>query len=237
MTNEHTGGIPVCVRSSRPPATTPSPKAPRRAIRAGAIGTLLCMASFLALPARVRAKDKTAKTYTIPTPTKPDFTQLDWLIGDWAGKTQGKDSSGDVHFSAAYQFDKRFMVLREEVSLPATNDAPATKESWMGILSGTGEEGRYELRAYSSTGFVTRYAVTIDEGGLYFNQQGGEDPPPGWLFRRVFEHTNPTEFTETVRVAPPDRPFFDYYSVKLTRAAAPAKSTTPTAPPPKPSNK
>ena len=216
MTNKPTWSIPI--RPYR--LKTPS----RRRV---AILTALCLAGLAGVPAPAGAKEKPAKTYTIPTPPKPDFAQLDWLIGDWSGKTQGRNAQGDVHFSAAYQFDKRFMVLREEVSLPATSNAPATNESWMGILTGAGQDGRYEFNLYSSTGFVMRYAVTIDEGGLYFNQRGGEDPPPGWLFRRVFEHTNPTEFTETVRVAPPNQAFFDYYSAKLTRTAAPpAKSAT-----------
>ncbi|HEV2493687.1 MAG TPA: hypothetical protein VG204_11535 [Terriglobia bacterium] len=222
MTNEQTWSIPVRIRRSKTSA--------RRAFRPAAIVGLLCLTGAVALPGWTDAKEKPTRTYTIPTPPKPDFAQLDWLIGDWTGKTQGKDAQGDVHFSAAYEFDKLFMVLHEEVALPATNNAPATKESWMGILTGAGRDGHYELQVYSSTGFVTRYAVTIDEGGLYFNQQGGEDPPSGWLFRRVFEHTNPTEFVETVRVAPPDQAFFDYYSAKLTRAAAPAKSAAPAKP-------
>jgi hypothetical protein len=204
----------------------------RREHRRSAFAALLCLSGLFALPGWLRAKEKPTRTYTIQVPPKPDFGQLDWLIGDWSGKTLGKGAQGDVHFSAAYEFDKRFMVLREDVSLPATNTAPATKESWMGILTGSSSSGSYKLRAYSSTGFVTHYAVTVDAGGLYFNEQGGEDAPPGWLFRRVFEHTNPAEFVETVRVAPPDQPFFDYYSAKLTRVTAPSQTATPPAQPP-----
>ncbi len=194
---------------------------------------LLCLSSSVGLPTLLRAKDKPEKstTYTIPVPAKPDFSEFDWLVGEWAGKTTGRDPQGEVRFSAAYELDKRFMVLREERSFLATKTTPAAQESWMGILAGRRSDANYVLRVYSSTGFVTRYGVTVDGGVIYLNQQGGEEPPSGWLFRRVFERTNPGDLIETVRAAPPDRPFFDYYTAKLARVPA----TKPAAPPAKPS--
>jgi len=200
------------------PGQVPASLDRRRRLRPLCLAFLL-LSSTGALETLLRAKEKTAKstTYTIRVPPKPDFSELDWLVGEWTGKTSGKDPRGEVHFSAAYDLDKRFMILREESSLPATKTSAETKESWMGILAGRGPDGNYMLRVYSSTGFVTRYGVTVDGGTVYLNQQGGEATPPGWLFRRVFERNNPTELTETVRVAPPDTAFFDYYTAKLTR--------------------
>jgi hypothetical protein len=189
---------------------------------------LLCLSSSAGLAALLQAKEKPPTTYTIAVPPKPDFSDLDWLIGEWTGKTEGRDSAGQVHFSAAYEFDKRLLILREEIAFPATKTTPATKESWMGVLTGRGSDGSFVMRSYSSTGFITRFGVTVDGGLVSFNQQGGEQSPPGWLFRRIFEHTNPAVFVETVRVAPPERPFFDYYSAKLTRIAPAA---TPASPP------
>jgi len=154
-------------------------------------------------------------------PPKPDFSALDWLVGEWTGVTVGKDPAGQVHFSAAYDLENRYMVLRENVALPPTKTAPATKESWIGILAARSPKGGgFVLRVFSSTGFVTRYGVSVDEDQIYLNFEGGEEPPPGWLFRRVFEREDDSELSETVRVAPPDKPFFDYYTAKLTRVTS-----------------
>jgi len=224
-------------------ATRPGPRRTQRLGHAGraAVSTLAAVSVLLGLGLALGAKDKPA-TYTITAPPRPDFSGLDWLVGEWTGKTAGKDakSQGDLHLTAAYEFDKRFMVLREEISLPATKTAPAVKESWMGILTGRRADGSFVMQVYSSTGFVTTYAVTLDSGAVYFNQQGGDQPPAGWLFRRVLEHTNPAEMSETVRVAPPDEPFFDYYTARLTRtpagggspAAAPAAAASAKTPQP-----
>jgi len=185
----------------------------------------------------LQSKEKPPATYSITLPPEPDFSAVDWLVGEWTGKTAGKDPPGEVRLTAAYDLGRRFMVLREDVALPPTKAAPAARESWMAIL-GPRPSGRgFAMRAYSSTGFVTLYDVTVRGDEIYFNQEGGEQPPPGWLFRRVLERVNDTELSETVRVAPPDKPFFDYYTARLTRVTArkeaPAGSSpqTPERPP------
>lgn len=87
----------------------------------------------------------------------------------------------------------------------------------MGILGASRGDGGFVLRTFSSTGFITRYRVTAEGPEIRFNPEGGERPPPGWLFRRVIQRTGVGEMTETVQVAPPAKPFFDYYSAKLSR--------------------
>lgn len=218
-----------------------APRRPERPRAALLLSPLLCASMLFALCLALPGKDKPA-TFTIAIPPKPDFSDLDWLVGEWTGKTAGKNAQGDVHLSAAYEFDKRFLILREETSLPATKNAPAVKESWMGILTRPSPGGSFAMQVYSSTGFVTTYGVTLEGGKVYLNQQGGEDPPAGWLFRRVLERTDPGSLNETVRVAPPDQPFFDYYTARLSRVsgAGPTASVPlakPAAPSAKPSQK
>lgn len=199
---------------------------------------LPALGALLAVCISLPAKDKPPATFTITIPPRPDFSDLDWLVGDWSGKTAGKDAPGDVHLSVAYDLDKRFLILREETSLPATNTAPAVKESWMGILTRLRPDASFTMEVYSSTGFVTTYGVTVEGGAVYLNQQGGERPPAGWLFRRVFDHTDPNSLSETVRAAPPDQPFFDYYTARLARVAGAAKAAAdPIAKPAAPSAK
>jgi len=167
-----------------------------------------------------QSKEKPPASYSITLPPEPDFSAVDWLVGEWTGKTAGKDPQGEVRLTAAYDLGRRFMILREDVALPPTKTAPATRESWMAILEPRPSGQGFAMRAYSSTGFITRYDVALTAGEIYFNQGGGEQPPPGWLFRRLLERVNDTEFSETVRVAPPDKPFFDYYTARLTRVMA-----------------
>jgi hypothetical protein len=86
------------------------------------------------------------------------------------------------------------------------------------------------LRTFSSTGFITRYRVTVEGAETHINPEGGESPPPGWLFRTVIKRTDPQELVETVQAAPPNKSFFDYYTAKLIRIRAEEKAKTPPNP-------
>ena len=172
------------------------------------------------------ARQKNPTIYTIPLPPKPDFSSLQWLIGDWSGKTAVKKLAGDVHLSVAYTLQQRFLKIQGDVSLPATKTAPATHESWVGMLSQGSSPGAFTLRLFTSNGFMTRYQVTVTGSQVLFNPQGGPLPPQGWLFRWVFAQVGPDACTEAVDVAPPGKSFFSYYSANLSRIAA-ANSAVP----------
>jgi hypothetical protein len=189
----------------------------------------LCLMSSAALA----APKKPPKTYSIPLPPKVDFSAIHWLIGDWSGKTTQKGPSGEVHLSVAYDLDKRFMFFREKISLAATDSTPAVDESWFGIMSGRDSPNEFTLCVYSSTGFITRYRVTVQQADIRFLPEGGEEPPPGWLFRREMQRLDTGELSEAVEAAPPDGSFFSYYSAKLTRQTA-APAAAPSAPSPEP---
>jgi hypothetical protein len=168
----------------------------------------------------LHAKEKPT-TYVIPLPPSPDFSQVDWLVGDWSGKTTTRDPAGEIHFNASYDLGKRVMVLRETVSLPAKETVPAVNETWMGILSDARPAPGFVLRIYSSTGFVSRIRVTVEAAEIHFNPEGGDQPPPGWLFRRVLSRIDADQFSESVQAAPPQKAFFDYYTAKFTRTKPP----------------
>jgi hypothetical protein len=180
-------------------------------------------------PLPIRAAQKAPRTYTIPTPPPADYSKLQWLIGNWSGTTVGKGTKGKIFLSASYALGKRLMILREQVSLPASKAAPATEETFMGILSGTASHADYDLVLYSSNGFVSLYQVSVDPEKLVFNPQGGLAPPPGWLFRLSIRRTNRDQCLETVDVAPPGQSFFNYYTADLrhTKAGAAGDSATP----------
>lgn len=190
---------------------------------------LLCSALVLMLGSSfLGAKEKQPTTYSVPLPPKPDFSPLDWLVGEWTGATTGKGPQGVVHFSASYDLDQRFMILREEVSFPATDTVSASKETSMGVLSG-GRGSSFMLRCFSTTGFMTSYRLSISGTEISLTQEGGDNPPPGWLFRRLIQHPDPLQLIETVQVAPSNRPFFEYYTAKLTRVVVP-EHTLPVSP-------
>ena len=189
----------------------------------GALLVILCGACGLMLPGLASplvAKEKPT-TYVIPLPPAPDFSQVDWLIGDWSGKTTTRDPQGEIHFSAAYDLAKHVIVLRETVSLPAKETVPAVNETWMGVLSDARPSPGFVLTVYSSTGFVSRIRVSVEGAEIHFNPEGGDQPPPGWLFRRVLSRTDADQFTESVQAAPPQKAFFDYYTAKFTRSKPP----------------
>lgn len=186
---------------------------------------LLWMLGAVAAP----AKDKTPLTYRIPLPPRADFGSLDWLIGEWTGKTGGRSPQGEIRLTVSYDLDKRFLIFREETALAATPTVPATNESWLGILGPDPAGKGFLLRAFSNTGFITRYRVTVEQGSVSFNPEGGDEPPPGWLFRRTLQRVDVGELSETVQVAPPGKPFFDYCTAKLTRASPSSPEAAPAA--------
>lgn len=187
---------------------------------------LFCLAGTAPLP----AKEKPPVIHRIPLPPQPDYGALDWLVGEWSGKTTDGSPQGEVHLAISYDLEKRFMVFREHVQLAATASVPETNETWMGILSPDPSGAGFRLRVFSDTGFITRYRLTVEDGSVFLSPEGGEEPPPGWLFRRTLKRTNVGELTEAVQVAPPNKAFFDYYQAKLTRTAPSAPASAPSAP-------
>ena len=182
--------------------------------------TLACLAGAVCLV----AKEKPPIIYQIPLPPKPDFSDVDWLVGEWAGSTTDRSAPGEIRLSVSYELDRQVMLLRGEASFQANKTSPAMKESWIGILTSDRGAVGFLLRTFSSTGFITRYRVTVDGPETHINPEGGEQPPPGWLFRTVIKRTDPQEFIETVQASPPNRSFFDYYTAKLSRVAAEEKA-------------
>jgi hypothetical protein len=194
-------------------------KAPRSARVRTLILALICALFCATLTAKV----KPPVQYQIPIPAVPDFSALDWLQGRWTGKTIPPSPPGDVQLTASPDLEKHFLVLRGEVSLTATATVPATRESWMGIVSAEGTN--IILRVFSSTGFITRYRLIIQGAELHLNPEGGDAPPPGWLFRRIWSRSGADEFTETVQAAPPGKAFFNYYTAKFSRVPPPPKTS------------
>ena len=192
--------------------------------RSWARALILALACALS-GATAAAKDKPPVQYQIPLPAAPDYSGLDWLLGEWAGRTVDSSPAGEVRLSVTPDLEKHFLIFRGEVSLAATQTVPATKESWMGILSANPGGPGFTLQVFSSTGFITRYRVTVDGPQVRLNPEGGDRPPPDWLFRRVLERTGPGEFTDAVQAAPPAKPFFDYYTAKLTRVPSSQKTS------------
>jgi hypothetical protein len=180
---------------------------------------------FLA-PAVLAAGDKHPSTYRIPLPPKPDFSSIEWMIGNWTGRMDRHSPQGEIHLSVAYDLDQRVMVFKEKVSLEATGEIPANNESSIGILSRAPSGDSFLLQVFASTGFVSLYRVTVEGPEIDFTPEGGSQTPPGWLSRRIIQRGDVDGFTETVQMAPPLKPFFDYYSAAFTREPAPQKPGT-----------
>jgi hypothetical protein len=187
------------------------------------------LATFVTLvllaPALLAAGEKHPSTYRIPLPPKPDFSSIEWMIGNWTGQMDKQSPLGEIHLSVSFDLDQRVMVFREKVSLAATGEIPANNESSIGILSRAPSGDSFLLQVFASTGFISQYRVTVAGSEIDFTPDGGPRPLPGWLSRRIIQRGDVDGFTETVQLAPPLKPFFDYYTAAFTRESPPEKST------------
>lgn len=179
---------------------------------------------FFLGPAALFGKDKNPQTYRILQPPEPDFTSIEWMLGEWTGQMDRHSPQGEIHLSVSYDLDKRVMIFREKISLAATGEIPATKESSIGILARSPSGNSFLLQVFSSTGFITQYRVAVAGPEVDFAPDGGSQPLPGWLSRRIIQRGDVDGFTETVQLAPPLKPFFDYYTAAFTRDSSPGKS-------------
>lgn len=184
------------------------------------VGLIIISSTLLA------AGEKHPSTYRIPLPPKPDFSSIEWMVGNWSGRMDKRSPQGEIHLSVAYDLDHRVMVFKEQVSLAATEEVPANDETSIGILSRAPSGDSFLLDVYASTGFVSRYRVTVAGAEIDFTPDGGSQTPPGWLSRRVIQRGDVDGFTETVQMAPPQKPFFDYYSAAFSREPAPQQPGT-----------
>jgi hypothetical protein len=175
---------------------------------------------FLA-PALLAAKDKHTSTYRIPLPPKPDFSSVEWMIGNWTGQMDRRSPQGEIHLSVSFDLDQRVMIFRERIALAATGEFPANKESSIGVLSRAPSGDSFLFQVYSSNGFVSRYRVTVSGPEIDFTPDGGPQPLPGWLSRRIIQRGDVDSFSETVQLAPPLKAFFDYYTAAFTREQMP----------------
>jgi hypothetical protein len=189
--------------------------------------TISILLMLLCGAAAALGKDKPPVVHRIPLPTRPNFSELDWLTGEWAGKTSEKSPPGEISLSVSFDLDKRYLIFRGVDELAATPSLPEYKESWLGVLTQDLTGGGFILRVFSDTGFMTRYRATVVAGTVTLNQEGGEQPPPGWLFRRILQRTDVGELLVTLQAAPPQKSFFEYYTAKLTHAAPSAAPPTP----------
>lgn len=184
------------------------------------------MILVLFVPAVLAGEQKHPSTYRIPLPPRPDFSSIEWMLGNWTGQMGKESPQGEIHLSVSYELDQRVIVFREKVSLAATGQVPAKRESSIGILSRAPSGDSFLFQVYSSTGFISRYRVTVMDSEIDFTPDGGPQPLPGWLSRRIIQRNDVDGFTETVQLAPPLKAFFDYYTANFTRQPVSKSSKT-----------
>lgn len=189
--------------------------------------SICVFALILLVPAVLAANDNQASTYRIPMPPKPDFSSVEWMIGNWTGQMSKRSPQGKITLSVSYDLEQRVMIFREKISLAASGEIPANSESSIGILARAPAGDSFLFQVYSSNGFVSRYRVTVAGSEIDFAPDGGPQTMPGWLSRRIIQRGDVDGFTETVQLAPPLKPFFDYYTAEFTREAAPVKPAKP----------
>jgi hypothetical protein len=129
--------------------------------------------------------------------TPPDpFQPLAFLVGQWAGVSDGRPGKGSVRRGYTRVLNDRFIHGRNGSEYPRT-------------------------RQFHAEGFVNQ---SVDEPGstatkVVFTSEAIENIPAGWRARETYVTHGPDDFEEIFELAAAGKPFEEYSRARLKRVS------------------
>jgi len=146
-----------------------------------------------------------------------------FLIGKWAGTTEGEPGNGTVVRSYEFVLGDRFIHERSTSTYPPQekNAQGEIHQHWS-FLSYDKLRKTLVLRQFHTEGFVNQYrgaAPAADGKQIVFESEAFENLKGEWRAREIYDILGPDEFTETFQLAEPGKDFQTYSKNSFKRAA------------------
>jgi hypothetical protein len=143
------------------------------------------------------------------------LAQLDFLIGEWRGKSTGEPGEGTTHRVCEKVLNAKFVECRTTTVYPPQEKNPKG-ETHVDRAFFSYDRGakKLRLRQFHGEGFVNSY---VQGEGLAFETDAIENIPAGWRARETYTVRSADSWSETFELAEPGKAFAVYSSSVLER--------------------
>lgn len=170
-----------------------------------------------------------AVTLSATEPTQPTKKPDPWepvrfLLGKWAGDSEGEPGKGKSVREYAFTLSSKFIEVRNQSTYPPQEKNPKGEvHEDRGMISHDRIANKLVLRQFHTEGFVNHYvleSVSADGRTLVFVSATIENIPAGFRARETYTKISDDEFAERFEIAEPGKDF-EKYSGALFRRARP----------------
>jgi hypothetical protein len=153
--------------------------------------------------------------------TENPWAPIQFLVGDWAGDSEGQPGKGTV--KRTYRFVLADKFLHEQnVSTyrpQPKNEKGEVHEHWS-LFSHDRARHTLVFRQFHQEGFVNQYVLTPGSpaGSVVFETDTLENVPADWKARETYQLVSPDEFVETFELAHSGGAYELYSKTRFKRA-------------------
>jgi hypothetical protein len=139
------------------------------------------------------------------TAASDPWAPVRFLVGEWAGESEGQPGKGKVRRVYRFVLGDRFLHEQNVSTYPPQpkNEKGEVHEHWS-FVSHDRARKTLVLRQFHQEGFVNQYVLSStsrSDGALVFESEALENVPLGWKARETYEIVSPEEFIETFEIA------------------------------------
>jgi len=177
------------------------------------MATALCVLMLLAGPAAPQ-----------PTSVESPWAPVQFMIGEWAGESDGEPGKGTVKRTYRFVLGDKFLHEQNVSTYPPQpkNEKGEVHEHWSFFSH---DRARHTLvfRQFHQEGFVNQYVMAAGSpaGTVVFETEALENVPSGWKARETYQVVSPDEFVETFELAPGDGAYEVYGKARFKRVRRP----------------
>jgi hypothetical protein len=156
-----------------------------------------------------------------PPPQPDPLHEVRFLVGQWRGTSEGQAGKGVVSRSYEPVLRERFLHERNksEYAPQVANPKGEVHEHWS-LLGYDKIRQTVVFRQFHVEGFVITYRLAPRRAAskvLVFESDQIENLRGEWKARETYEQVSDDEFTETIELAAPGKPFETYGKSRLRR--------------------
>jgi hypothetical protein len=155
-----------------------------------------------------------------PSPAPDRWAPIRFLVGEWAGESEGQPGKGTVTRSYRFVLKDRFLHEENVSTYPPQEKNPKGEvHEHRSFFSHDRGRRVLVLRQFHQEGFVNQYAMKADTpaGTVVFESEALENVPAGWKARETYEIVSANEFVETFELASGSGPYEVYSRARFKR--------------------